>query len=62
MTAIGIAQALGSTIKFGKHERGITAFRGVLKKKLVYRAKESRWLFKGNGALASQICLQVGHE
>src|SRR6266851_4759443 len=62
MAAIGVAQAAGGVVVFGEEESGEGAVGSVVAKELVDGAKETLGLIEGDGALAAQIGLKVGHQ
>ena len=62
MSAIGIAQALGLVVVFGKEERGVGAVNRVFVKKVIHRMQQAFGMIQSDGTLAAQIRLQVGHE
>src|SRR5229473_1915572 len=62
MAAVGIAQAAGGVVVFGEEEGGECAVGSVVAKELVDGAKEALGLVKGDGALAAQIGLKIGHQ
>src|SRR5215831_16079384 len=62
MSTIGIAQAPCLAVKFCKEEAGIRVVRRILIEKLIHGAQKALRLIQGNGTLAPQVCLQVGHQ
>src|SRR5258708_1171210 len=62
MAAVGIAQAAGGVVVFGEEEGGECAGGSVVARELVDGAKEALGLVKGDGALAAQIGLKIGHQ
>jgi hypothetical protein len=62
MSAVGVPEALGVIVVFGKEERGICAVTGVLVKQAVDRAQEEFGMSLSQRALAAQVGLQVCHE
>src|SRR5207302_6500663 len=62
MSAIRIAKALGAVIVFRKEERGICAVNCVLVKQIIHRVQQAFRMIQSDGALAAQVCLQIGHE
>src|SRR5260370_35466213 len=62
MAAIRIAQAAGGVIVFGEEESGKGAVGSVVAEELVDGAKEALGLVEGDGALAAQIGLKIGHQ
>src|SRR5271166_2172283 len=62
MAAVGVAQAAGLIVVFGKEERRVGAFGGVLAEEAVDRTQETLRFLDRHGALAAQIGLKIGHE
>src|ERR1039458_9030614 len=62
MPTIRVTQAPRLVVVFGEEERGVGAVRCVFVEELVDRAQEALRLIQGNGALAAQIRLQIGHQ
>jgi hypothetical protein len=62
MSAVGIAEELGVVIVHGKEERGVGAVDCVLVEHAVYGLQQEFRTIEGDGTLAAQIGLQVGHE
>ena len=62
MAAIGVAQAPCGVFVFGEEECREGTVGGVIAKKLVYRTHKAPGLIEGDGALAAQIRLQIGHQ
>src|SRR5260370_317017 len=62
MAAVGIAQAAGGVVVFGEEESGEGAVGGVVAKELVDGTKEALGLVEGDGTLAAQIGLKIGHQ
>src|SRR5229473_196685 len=62
MAAIRIAQAAAGVIVFGEEESGEGAVGCVVAEELVDGAKEALGLVEGDGALAAQIGLKIGHQ
>src|SRR5260370_21532390 len=62
MAAVGIAQAAGGVVVFGEEEGGECAVGSVVAKELVDGTKEALGLVEGDGTLAAQIGLKIGHQ
>jgi hypothetical protein len=62
MAAIDIAEAAAGNVVVGEEKRGEGAVGRVLREELVDDAKNIFQAIVGDGALAAQIGLQVGHE
>src|SRR5271165_5403413 len=60
MAAVGVAQAAGLIVVFGKEERRVGAFGGVLAEEAVDRTQETLRFLDRHGALAAQIGLKIG--
>src|SRR5258708_26604813 len=62
MAAVGRAEGVGGVDVFGEEEGGECAVGSVVAKELVDGGKEALGLVKGDGALAAQIGLKIGHQ
>lgn len=62
MAAVGVAQASRGVVVFGKEECGERAVRSVVTEELIYRAHQALQLVQGDGALAADVGLQIGHQ
>src|ERR1039457_6451474 len=62
MPTIRVTQAPRLVVVFGEEERGVGAVRWVFVEELGDRAQEAWRRTQGNGALAAQIRLQIGHQ
>src|SRR5436309_2223055 len=62
MSTVGIAQAPRLVVKFSKEEAGIRVIRRILIEKLIHGMQKAFRFIQGNGTLAPQIGLQVGHQ
>jgi hypothetical protein len=62
MAAIGVAQAARGVVVFGEEEGGESAVGSVVAKELVHGTQEALGLVEGDGALAAQIGLKIGHQ
>ena len=62
MAAIGIAQAAGGNVVFGKKKGGERAVGSVLAEKLIDGLQEELELIQGDGGLAAKVGLEIGHE
>ena len=62
MPAIYIAQAPLKVVVFGKEQGGIGAVARILVEQAIYQLQKALWLIEGNGALAAQVGLQIGHQ
>src|SRR5271165_5447426 len=62
MAAVGVAQAAGLIVVFGKEERSVGAVGRVLAEEAVDRLQQPLRFFDRHGALTAQIGLQIGHE
>jgi hypothetical protein len=62
MSAVGVAEALGIVIVFGKEQRGVGAVYRVLKEQAVRGPEQELGMIQSKGALAAEVGLQVRHE
>jgi hypothetical protein len=62
VAAIYVTQPLQHVVVFGEKERGVSAGARVFVKELIDGSQELLWLIQSDGALAAQICLEVGHQ
>jgi hypothetical protein len=62
VSAVGVAEALGIVIVFGKEERGVGAVYRVLKEQAVHGPEQELGMIQSKGALAAEVGLQVRHE
>ena len=62
MAAIDVAEAAGGDVVVGEEERGEGAVGRILREELVDDAENIFHAIVRDGALATQIGLQVGHE
>src|SRR5256885_190984 len=62
MSTVGVAQALRRVIIFGEEQSCVRVVGGILIKQLIHRSQQPLRVVPGNGTLAAEVRLQVGHQ
>src|SRR5882757_8105767 len=62
MAAVGVAEASGGVIVVGEEDGGVGGVGGVLEEETDDGLEEELWLVAGEGELAAEVGLEIGHE
>ena len=62
MAAVYVAETPRGSVVLGEEESGEGGVGGIVAEELVHRSQKAMRLVEGDGALATQIGLEIGHE